>query len=192
MAVNEVSTFTGLPASFMTSRLPEGELRKAAENGDADAQIALGDMFAQRGANEPEGSEQAKYNFNRSIHWFRKAYDQGRLPPDYQFAVAFVCALANDREESQRWIRRAAEAGVAAAQRKTGLACIETEDYGQARSWLGKAAQNGDIAALTPLALLYALGKGGDADAKEAERLLSKGVDAGDAEAKRNLEILRS
>jgi uncharacterized protein len=183
---------SGLPASFMKSPIAESEQRKAAEDGDPNAQIALGNMYAQRGANEPEHSAEAKYNFNRSIYWFRRAYDQGCLPPDYQFGLAFLCSLVKDRGESQLWIRRAAEGGIAAAQRMTGLACAEAEDYVQARGWLEKATKNGDIPALTALALLYALGKGGAVDMKEAERLLSVGADAGDAEAKRNLKILRS
>jgi uncharacterized protein len=160
-------------------------------------------MYARRYASAPTGSPEFVENCEESIRWFRKAYEQGCLEPDYQFAVAFLYASLkyNARDDSQRsryhdesqlWIRRAAQVGHAAAQRMTGFAYIGEEDYLQARGWLQKAVDQGDIEAHTGLGLLYATGKGGLTDMVEAERLLSKAAAAGDPKAKENLEILRS
>jgi TPR repeat protein len=165
--------------------------------------VARGEMYARRYASAPTGSPEFVENCEESIRWFRKAYEQGCLEPDYQFAVAFLYASLkyNARDDSQRsryhdesqlWIRRAAQVGHAAAQRMTGFAYIGEEDYLQARGWLQKAVDQGDIEAHTGLGLLYATGKGGLTDMVEAERLLSKAAAAGDPKAKENLEILRS
>ena len=97
-------------------------------------------MYGQRGAREPRHSNKEIENLKKSAYWLTRAYKQGLLPPMNQFGLAFLYKLLDDDDGSELWIRRAAEAGVAAAQRMTGLRYTGKEDYQQAHIWLRRAA----------------------------------------------------
>jgi len=92
----------------------------------------------------------------RAVQWLRQAaelenpnaqallgemYGKGYASSDGKFWVT------RDFQESARWLRLAADAGVVTAQ--FGLCCLYTEgwgvpkDHSNAKKWLGKAAQNG-------------------------------------------------
>jgi thiol-disulfide isomerase/thioredoxin len=86
------------------------ELRRAAEQGDPEAQSQLGDLY-QRGNGVPEDAAEAGA-------WFRRAAGQGYA--DAQFRLGFVYSngegVPPDDVESLAWFSRAAEQGHDAAQ----------------------------------------------------------------------------
>lgn len=169
----------------------EDELYRLAENGDAKSQMALGDMYAQRGAREPERSTKQIEYMKKGIDWYNRAYKQGALEPDTLFGVACLLEYCNDNNGYELWIRRAADAGFAVAQRMIGATCWEREDYEQARIWLQRAALQGELDALNLLGLLYVMGKGVVTDSAMAEELWSIAAEAGHTGAKENLGRLR-
>ena len=63
-------------------------------------------------------------------------------------------------------------------------------DLAQARSWIGKAAENGNTEAARNLALFYLRGAGGPANNAEAVRWMTLAADRGDAEAHKNLAAM--
>jgi thiol-disulfide isomerase/thioredoxin len=86
------------------------ELLDAAEQGDPEAQVRLGDLY-QRGDGVPENDAEA-------VAWYLRAAGQGYA--DAQFRLGFVYSngegVSPDEVESLGWFRRAAEQGYADAQ----------------------------------------------------------------------------
>ena len=81
------------------------EIRRLADQGDADAQVRLGAMYYQ-GQDVPQDDTEA-------IRWLRLAAEQGRA--DAQFLLGAMYArgrgVAQDDAEAVRWLRLAAEQG---------------------------------------------------------------------------------
>jgi TPR repeat protein len=99
-----------------SSSVPEDEKqavtrnRKAAEQGNAKAQFALGQMY-HNGNGVPEDDKQA-------MTWYRKAAEQGYAPAQYSLGGMYANGEGVPRDDSQAviWIRKAAEQGYAGAQ----------------------------------------------------------------------------
>jgi len=116
--------------------------RKAAEQGDADAQSNLGFAYF-FGNGVPRDSSEA-------VKWYRKAAEQGQ--PRAQWWLGFFYHNGNgvpkDAAESVKWYRKAAEQGFACAQFSIGL-CYDNgdgvaKDYIEAYKWYNLAAASGD------------------------------------------------
>jgi uncharacterized RDD family membrane protein YckC len=112
--------------------------RKAAEQGDAAAQLNLGIMYDQ-GLGVTQDYEQA-------VGWYRKAAEQGRAPAQFNLGVAYCegQGVPQDFAQAAIWYRKAAEQGDASAQFTLGAAYCEgqgvPQDYADAYFWLNLAA----------------------------------------------------
>ena len=112
--------------------------RKAAEQGNADAQFNVGVMYA-NGRGVPQDYAQAR-------DWYRKAAEQGNA--DAQFNVGVMYAngqgVPQDYGQALVWYRKAAEQGAAAAQGNLGVMYAKGEgvprDDAQAYMWFNLAA----------------------------------------------------
>jgi TPR repeat protein len=84
--------------------------RKAAENGDAEAQNNLGCAYA-RG----EGVER---NYEEAVKWCRKAAEQGDATAQNNLGLAYTHGegVEQDHDEAVKWFRKATENGYAGAQ----------------------------------------------------------------------------
>ena len=83
--------------------------------------------------------------------------------------------LAQDDAEAVKWYRRAAEQGVAYAQKRLGLMYEHgqgglAQDDAEAVKWYRRAAEQGDAVAQTTLGLMYKLGRGVTQNYAEAAR----------------------
>ncbi len=113
--------------------------RKAAEQGDADAQYKLGECYVSgRGVTK---------DLTQAVDWYRKAAEQGQA--DAQFSLGISYFAKQDYTQAVYWYRKAAEQGVANAQFFLGM-CYDigegvTEDYAQAVYWYRKAAEQGAV-----------------------------------------------
>lgn len=115
--------------------------RKLAQEGDADAQFALGTLY-QTGRGVAQSDRQA-------TEWFRRAAEQGSVPAQYNLGNAYKHGRGVEIDDAQaaHWWSRAAEAGLAPAQFNLGTAYL----YGRgvARSvekglhWYRAAADQG-------------------------------------------------
>ena len=107
---------TRLHAQQPVSELPPDELRKLAEQGHADAQFNLGQLFY-------VGQEGLLQDFVEAARWYRLAADQGHA--DAQESLGFMYQLGifvrKDTTEAARWYRLAADQGHANAQLQRAL-----------------------------------------------------------------------
>ena len=90
------------------------EWRPLADQGHAEAQYELGNMYA-RGLGVTEDDAAA-------LRWFRRAADQGHAEAEFFIGWMYVNGegVAQDHAEGLRWYRRAAGRGHAPAQIKLG------------------------------------------------------------------------
>ncbi len=80
--------------------------RKAAEQGHALAQSALGDMYC-IGEGVPE-------NYAEAVKWYRKAAEQGDAVGQYNLGMMYSLGsgVQKDMAQATKWIRKAAEQGL--------------------------------------------------------------------------------
>jgi len=127
-------------------------IRKAAEQGDAEAQSKLGTMY-----NKGRGVAQSD---TEAVNWYRKAAEQGDAKAQNNLGVMYVSGrgVAQSVSEAGNWFRKAADQGVAEAQ--LNLGAMYENGYGVAQShadamkWYTKAAAQGNENAKKALAAL--------------------------------------
>jgi TPR repeat protein len=150
--------------------------RKAAVQGDANAQISLGCM-CYHGQGVPQDYDEAEY-------WFRVAGDHGY--PAAQFYVGFLLTNGRARQddtEAVNWYRKAAEQGHANAQFNLGEMYYwgqgVSQNYTEAADWYRKAADQGNANAQFCLGWLLAHGQGVSEDHLEAARWYRNAAEQG-------------
>ena len=127
------------------------EIRKAVEQGHAEAQYRLGLMYS-FGQGAPQDSREA-------AKLIRKAAEQGHAKA--QFILGFMYStgegVPQDYEEAVKWIRKVAEQGYALAQFSLGLKYDKgdgvPEDDREAVKWYQLAAEQGYVCAQFTLGL---------------------------------------
>ena len=163
-------------------------LKKAAEQGNADAQNNLGVMY-QYG----EGVSQDKAE---AVRWYRKAAEQGYAAAQNNLGVMYDNGegVSQDKAEAVRWYRKAAEQGNAAAQNNLGRMYKYGEgvaqDKAEAVRWFRKAAEQGHAAAQNNLGWMYEYGEGVSRDKAEAVRWYRKAAERGYEQAQARLKEL--
>jgi len=144
--------------------------RKAAEQGDADAQDELASLYY-NGQGVPQ-------DYSQAAIWWRKAAEQGEansqynlglayfngqgVPQDYAQAVVWIRKVAEQGKGNSSvpdWIRRVKEELCTRAQDALGRAYAYghgvPQDYTQAAAWYRMAAEKGNLDAQRDLGDLY-------------------------------------
>lgn len=112
--------------------------RKAAEQGNADAQAHLGYMY-EHGLGVPQDYAQA-------LSWYRKAVEQGNADAQFNLGLMYTNGegVPQDYVQAVSWYRKAAEQGKVYAQAHLGLMYAHglgvPQDYVQAHMWINLAA----------------------------------------------------
>ena len=112
------------------------ECRKAAEQGDADAQYKLGKRYED--GNGVESNEVA------AVKWYRKAAEQGDATAQYELGRRYATGkgVETNKAEAAKWTRKAAEQGHVDAQYFTGMNYKfgngVVQDNDEAEKWFGK------------------------------------------------------
>ena len=161
------------------------EIRKAVEQGHAEAQYRLGLMYS-FGQGAPQDSREA-------AKLIRKAAEQGHA--EAQFILGFMYSTGDgvpqDSREAAKLIRKVAEQGYALAQFSLGLKYDKgdgvPEDDREAVKWYQLAAEQGYVCAQFTLGLKYDKGVGVPENDVEAMKWYRKAAEQGDAEAQFNL-----
>ncbi len=162
--------------------------RKAADQGDADAQAKLGSLYY-TGHGVPQDYAQA-------ASWIRKAADQGDADAQAKLAALYLTGhgVPQDYAQAASWTRKAADQGYANAQFNLGLDYANgqgvPQNYAQAASWYRKAADQGVASAQTNLGALYANGHGVPQDYVAAYALFNLAAAQGDSQASSNRNIV--
>ena len=157
----------------------------AAEQGHADAQWGLGNMYT-----EGQGVPQS---FKEAGVWFRKAADQGHAEAQCSLGLSYAQGqgMPQSYKEAAVWYRKAADQGHAKAQCNLGAMYAQgqgvPQSYKEAAVWIRKAADQGNANAQINLGLSYARGQGVPQSSKEAAVWFRKAADQGDSQAQCNL-----
>jgi TPR repeat protein len=136
--------------------------RRAAEQGDAEAQFQFG-MYL---GSLPSGNDEEDARTAESSEWILKAAENGHA--EAQFTVGVLCAHGDGAgeapEEAGYWFRKAAEQGHIDAQRLLGDCYHEgngvVQSDEEAVKWYQKAAEQGSTAAQDALGDCYEHGIG--------------------------------
>ena len=164
------------------------ENRKAAEQGDRDAQYNLGHAY-DFGDEIPKDKAEA-------ARWYRKAAEQGHAQAQYLLGLAceYGTGVPIDLSASTRWYRMAAEQGHALAQMAYGEACQKglgiAQDKAEAVRQYRKAAEQGDTVAQMRVARAYQEGAGVRSNLQEAAFWYRKAAGQGSAWAQEHLDEL--
>jgi TPR repeat protein len=157
-------------------------LQKHVDEGNADAQIMLGEAYR-------EGALGLKKSFKRAVRLHETAAAQGHA--EAQTALGRRYELGQgvklDLKTSAQWYRRAAEQGHPIAQYYLGgmlyFGTGEAQSHDEAAKWYGLAAAQGNTEALCNLGGCYGNGHGVPQDLDEALRLYKRAAAKGHAEA---------
>ena len=159
--------------------------RRAAEEGDANAQTKLGLMY-DKGDGVPQ-------DFAEAVKWYRRAAEQGNAEAQYNLARMYRNGqgVPQDIAEAMKWCRRAAEEGDATAQFNLGALYANgqgvPEDHAEAAKWYRRAAEQGNATAQFNLGLMYDIGDGVPQDFAEAVKWYRRAAEQGNADAQNNL-----
>jgi len=170
------------------SRRSPAEWTMAAESGDADAQVYLGNRY-HYGRDVPR-------DLALAVAWWQKAAAQGQPSAQARLGDAHLYGrgVAPDPVAAARWYRLAAEQGLSSAQASLGDLYAEgrgvPEDDVEALRWYRLAAGQFDAAGQYALGEMYTTGQGVAADLAEANRWYSLAADSGFTAAQ--LELGRS
>jgi TPR repeat protein/serine/threonine protein kinase len=159
--------------------------RKAAEQGNAQAQSSIGWLYG-----HGKGVVQ---DYVEALRWFRKAADQGHADAQVSIGVLYHNGLgvARDYAEAMQWFRKAADRGHAKAHFSIGVMYHHGQgvprDYAEAMRWYRQAADQGNADAQINIGVLYHNGLGVAQDYAEAMRWYRQAADQGDAWAQNSL-----
>ena len=128
---------------------PAAALRQAAEAGSASAQYQLALRY-RKGKGVAQNPTEADY-------WLRRAAEQEH--GDAQIALALryydnLAAAKYHKTATMPWLEKAGTKGDAARQYQVGMIYLEHDNRVDARRWLSRAAERGDVAAAAALQLL--------------------------------------
>ena len=130
--------------------------RKAAEQGDADAQNSLGYYY--------ERGEGVAKDLGKAIEWYRKSADNGNELAQCNLGLCYECGkgVTKDLVKAAEWYQKAAEQGSAVAQNRLGECYFygrgEPENKSAAVKWYEKAAEQGIANAQYNLGYCYEKG----------------------------------
>ena len=132
--------------------------RQSAEQGNADGQRNLGEMYF-------SGYGVTK-NYSEAVKWFRKSAEQGNAISQCNLGLMYSMGwgVASDHNEAVNYYRKSAEQGYAVGQYSLGsmyyLGSGVAKDYNEAVKWYRKAAEQGDGMGQFLLASMYEKGEG--------------------------------
>ncbi len=155
--------------------------KKAEEQGSADAQYSLGEMYYYgRGV---------KQNYQEAIKWYKKAEEQENEKAQYYLGEMYYYGkgVTKNYQEAIKWYKKAGEQGNAGAQYSLGYMYEKgqgvSRNYEEAVRWYRKGAERGNADAQYHLGVMYYLGQGVSRNYEEAVKWFRKGAEQGNADA---------
>jgi TPR repeat protein len=114
---------TVAPAAFPAASIDSAMLAKA-NAGDASAQVAVGEQYAQAAAIEHDKARMAG-DYQQELAWYRKAAGQNDIPGEMHLAALYRDGggktIPRDMEQAAAWYRKAADQGDPTAQGTLGV-----------------------------------------------------------------------
>jgi TPR repeat protein len=162
--------------------------RRAAEQGDANAQFKLGVAY-QYGRGVPRDDAKA-------AEWYRQAAEQGVAEAQFNLGVAYQYGrgVPQDDAEAANWYRQAAEQGNPEAQANLGFMYDRgtgvPQDDAEAANWYRQAAEQGYAPAQFSLGVMYDEGTDVPENDAEAANWYRQAAEQGYAPAQFNLGVM--
>lgn len=160
------------------SPLPNFAATKArAEGGDAQAQNALGEIYAE--------GKQVRGNYAEAAKWYRASAEKGFAKAQYNLGVLYEIgqSVPHDEAEAARWYQKAADQGLADAQYNIagmyGVGRGVRRNPKEALRYYNLAAEQGDALSRYNLAERYERAKDVDLDLVEAYKWHTLAADVG-------------
>ena len=163
----------------------ESPLLKKAEQGDAAAQVNLGQAY--------EAGKEMPKDLGEAVKWYRKAADQGNAQGQFYLARLYEQGngVERDYQMAVHLYRKSSEQGHAGAQNGLGVAYQNgrgvPKEYKEAAIWYRKSADQGYAVAQANLGYMYSHGYGAPKDENEAVNWYRKSADQGNALGLNNL-----
>ena len=140
--------------------------KKAAEQGDAQAQYNIGGMYyTGRGVFQ---------NYKQAFYYYKKAAEQENAKAQNSIGMMYAegQGVPQNYKQALYWYKKSAEQGYAYAQFNVGGMYAEGQgvppNYKQAFYWIKKAAEQGDVYAQYNIGRMYDSGKGVPPNYKQA------------------------
>ena len=165
-----------------------GQLREAAQRGQADAQYQLADRL-----NEGRGLPR---DLKLAALWYERAAMQDLPLAQYKLGLVYEKGLGVEKDlaKAKNWYAKAAERGNIKAMHNLAVLLADggdgAPDYASAKKWFQKAAENGVRDSQFNLAVLNARGLGGSMDAQSAYVWFAIVAQQGDSEASKKRDEL--
>ncbi len=162
--------------------------RRAAEQGDAEAQRALGVIYY-----EGKGVTQS---FTEAVKWYRSAAELGDAEAQVNLGTLYFKGdgVPQNYAEAAKWFRRAADQGSARAQYSLGVMYLGgqgvPQNAAEAVKWFQLASGRGLAQASDALGRMYSEGHGVPQSDDEALKWYRLAAEQGDARDQLNLGIL--
>jgi TPR repeat protein len=193
---SSTNTPTGTPTDSSTSesgyvisqdevKLVE-QLYREAEQGDAKAQISIGDIYY-------NGFYGISEDRTKAFEWYLKAAEQGDAVAQRNLGIMYEygTGVSEDYAMAAEWYCKAAEQGDNEVQYILGMMYYDgrgvSKDYTKAVEWYRKAAEQGYAAAQNSLGYMYTNGFGVSRDYTKAAEWFLKAAEQGNATAQNNL-----
>ena len=177
---------------------------KAAEQGLAEAQYKLGDMYY-----DMYYGDDVEQSYEKAVEWYLKAAEQGLAEAQYTLGDMYFYGRGVEQsdEEAAEWVLKAAEQGLAEAQCKLGdmyyYGCwdmyyydmfyygdVVEQSYEKAAEWYLKAAEQGLARAQCKLGFMYETGRGVEQSYEKAAEWYLKAAEQGLARAQWKLGVM--
>jgi uncharacterized protein len=165
-------------------------LRTRAENGEAQAQLQLGNVYAK--------GESVHQSYDDAAKWYEKAAAQGNAEARLALGELYEAGqgVPKDVTRALELYRQAAEQGLAAAQYTLGFMYEAgrgvAADQAQAALWYRRAAEQGDPLAQYDLGQRYDLGVGVSTNAIEAYKWLTLAAAQGQPDSAARLKKVQA
>ena len=160
------------------------EWKPLAEQGNVEAQLNLGSMYA--------NGKGVAQDYKAAIKWFKLAAGQGYADAQYNLGIMYDNGrgVAQDYKIAVKWFKLAAGQGYAPAQYNLGIMYDNgrgvTQDYKAAVKWFKLAAEQGIAPAQFNMGVLYYNGQGVIQDYTLAHMWLNIAASQGGEEAAKN------
>ena len=164
--------------------------KKAAEQGDADAQFNLGVMY--------ENGEGVTKNLQEAFKWYLEAAEQGNARAQNNLGIMYENGkgVQMDIQQAIRWYRKSAALDNAKAMANLGylydMGIGVSKDTNKAFSLYKDAAEKGNAYGQRNLALCYYYGDCTEKDISLAIYWIKKAMDGGDTSAKELYNMMKS
>jgi len=151
--------------------------KKAAEQGDEDAQYWLGRMYY-------DGKGVAQ-NYEEAFKWHKKAAEQGDKYSQNRLGSMYYDGkgVSQNYEEAFKWYKKSAEQGDKYSQNRLGFMYYAgkgiVQDYQEAFKWYKKAAEQGDKYSQYLIGHMYYKGEGVTQNNEEAFKWYKKAAEQG-------------